>query len=141
MPISGQQNIVGGINVSAGIETFGISSGFPGAFSLLSTRKLHFALTVLPAGCVKLPRNEGAAKGRVTAGLWIAGKVLQNAFLWGSCSALKAQPAVAVLGASRGWEQQCQLPNIQRGTRRELRDPRPVLGFHHNPVSDSEQTL
>lgn len=42
----------------------------PGAFSLLSTRRLHFALTVLPAGCVKLPRNEGAGKGRVAAGLW-----------------------------------------------------------------------
>lgn len=80
MPISGQQNIVRGINVSAGVETFGIRSGFPRCLSLLSTRKLHFAdsfawrLCVhtngkFAIGYVKLHRNEGAGKGGVAAWL------------------------------------------------------------------------
>lgn len=66
--------------------------------------------------------------------------MLQNALLWGSCSALKAQ--CVGRGSCQGLRAAVPPPKLCQGSgiKRELRYPKPVLSCCQNSMSDSEQT-
>lgn len=122
----------------------------PDAFSLLSTRKLHFALTVLPAGCVFTHRRSLPSavwscigmRGLAKAG-WLHGSGLGCRESAAECTLVGE---LLSCGSIRGWKQQCQLPNWAQASRENSGTPSQGSGtwskrYHSLQRKDKQRSL